>query len=155
MSEEAWLRQLPDSDRRHAEGLLRELATLGCRDPYSWAGAEIEADIPQLARYRFLHDLWPRLIDAWPDAVTGHEAARRAVRAGASPDDLGALARTVAYETVAAMLVHLADEHPPADLPSWRLTEVDATGAPTGRGLLGLDTDLPALDPSTPQGGRP
>jgi hypothetical protein len=133
--------------------LRHALDELGCDDPDGWARSEIEENIPQLARYRFLHTLWPQLIDGWRNGVINISAAQRAQQAGADRDDLTQLARAVAYETVFAMLTHLADDQA-ADggLPSWALVETDPGGTPTGRHLDALHEDLLTLDPSGREG---
>ncbi|AVT34191.1 hypothetical protein C6361_05355 [Plantactinospora sp. BC1] len=126
---------------------------LGCADPHGWTRSEIEENLPQLARYRFLRTLWPRMIDGWHDGITNIPAARRALDAGASRPDLTQLARAVAYETVFAMLQHLGDdERATAEVPSWTLAEISRTGHITGRQLDGLHEDLLALDPSGREG---
>jgi hypothetical protein len=117
------------------------------------APSELSENIPQLARYRFLHSLWPQMIDSWRDeGVIDIPAARRAIDSGASPDDVAQIARAVAYETVFAMLAHLAGQESAEDLPTWALTEVDAAGRPTGRHLDMLHEDLLLLDPSGQDG---
>jgi hypothetical protein len=149
----AWLQQFPADTRQRAQRLLHALNELGCDDPEGWARSEVEENIPQLARYQFLHTLWPQMIDSWRDGITNIPAAQRAQRAGASRDDLTQLAQAVAYETVFAMLSHLADDDQATDsLPSWTLTETDPAGTPTGRSLDSLHEDLLALDPSGQEG---
>lgn len=151
--QQTWLQQLPTDARERARWLLGALAQLGCDDPVGWARSEIEEDIPQLARYRFLRTLWPQLIDSWCTRITNLPAARRAFEAGASHDDLTRLSRAVAYETVFGMLYHLADDDQSADeLPSWALTEISPAGNATGRLLDGLYEDLLTLDPSGHEG---
>lgn len=150
---QASLQQLPTDVRDRARSLLDVLDQLGCDDPDGWARSEIEADIPQLARYCFLRPVWPQMIDGWRNGITDIPAARRALDAGADPHDLTQLARGVAYETVFAVLCHLADEDRDTDrLPSWALTETSPSGEPTGRRLDGLHEDLLTLDPSGREG---
>ncbi|MEJ3652525.1 hypothetical protein WEH80_06025 [Actinomycetes bacterium KLBMP 9759] len=149
----AWLQQLPADTQEHARRLLDALARLGCHDPEVWARSEIQEDIPQLARYRFLKSLWPDLIDDWQAGAAQLPAAQRALLAGADEHDLTQLARAVAYETVFAMLLHIGDG--PSDderLPGWAVSEIDPDGEPTGRLLRGLHEDLLGLDPSGREG---
>ncbi|MET8835100.1 hypothetical protein ABZV78_14455 [Micromonospora sp. NPDC004540] len=151
--QQTWLQQLPADAREHARRLLGAFNHLECDDPEGWTRSEIEEDIPQLARYRFLRPLWPQMIDSWHDGMANIPAARRAVEAGASQGDLTQLARAVAYETVFAMLYHLgADEEASDQLPSWALAEITPTGEATGRHLDGLHEDLLTLDPSDRDG---
>jgi hypothetical protein len=144
----AWLEQLPVDDRQRAHHILNALRELGCDDPQGWAESEVRENIPQLARYRFLRPIWPEMIVCWRDGITAAPAARRAIDAGASPDDLAQLARAVAYETVFAILTHLADDQVAEGLPTWTLTEVNPADQPTGRPLDALHEDLLTLDPS-------
>ncbi|WP_412738514.1 hypothetical protein [Krasilnikovia sp. MM14-A1259] len=143
-----WLQQLPVDDRQRAEQIVTALHELGCDDPQGWCESEISENIPQLARYRFLHDLWPRMIDVWRDGISKIPAARRAIDSGARLDDVAQVARAVAYETIFAMLAHIADTESGERLPRWALEEVDAAGQPTGRYLGTLQEDLLSLDPS-------
>ena len=138
---------------QRTQQLLDAFKQLGCDDADRWARSEIEDDIPQLARYRFVSTLWPQMIDSWHDGMPHIPAAQRALDAGVSEDDLTLLARAVAYETVFLMLHHLGAEHDAADeLPSWALAELTPAGAATGRHLAALHEDLLALDPSGREG---
>jgi hypothetical protein len=149
-----WLQRLSDDDRRRAEQMLQALREMGCQgaDAYLWARSELGENIAQLARYRFLHQMWPRFIDAWRDRIDHLPATDRAIAAGAQREDLSQLARAVAYETVQDLLYYLDDDgldRPLADqLPYWKLMELDPTGAPTGRQVGGLFESLLGLDPS-------
>lgn len=150
-----WLAQLPPDTAHRAQELLRTLTDVGCPDPAGWVRSEIDENIPQAARYRFLHQLWPRMIDVWHGGIGSIPAARRALEAGADHEDLVRLARAVAYETVFAMLVYLDDDQPGASaeaLPSWWLGEVDPAGILTGRPVQGLYEDLLTSDPSGSDG---
>jgi hypothetical protein len=153
--QDRWLEQLSADARQHAQRLVSALQHLGCDDPAGWARSEIEENIPQLTKYRFLHKLWPRMINGWGDGIGNLPAAQRALQAGADPEDLTQLARAVAYDTVFAMLYHLDDDDPDAftdTLPSWALIEIDREGAPTGRNVDALYEDLLTLDPSGKDG---
>ncbi len=123
-------------------------------DVEGWIGSELSEGIPQLTRYRFLSTLWPGMIDCWGEGIERVPAAARSLAAGADRADLVRLARLVAYETVFAMLYHLADDHRDDcdDLPFWELTEVDPDGRHTGRTVGGLYEDLLGLDPSGNEG---
>ena len=112
-----WLAQLPADTAQHARKLLETLSQLGCPDPDGWVRSEITENIPQAARYQFLHTLWPRMINAWQTGIDNIPAAQRALQAGADHDDLARLARAVADETVFGLLYHLDDDDPdePAD----------------------------------------
>jgi hypothetical protein len=49
---------LDGEQRRRAEALAEQFRELGAGDPEGWAASEVEADIPQLARFLFLRRLW-------------------------------------------------------------------------------------------------
>lgn len=106
-----WLAELAPDERAEADRLAADLTRLGCATPLAGARSEIEFDLPQVARYRFLRGLEERLARSLPGV------------------DAAGLVRVLA--------AHLDDDDPPAGLPSWALTEVDPSGAPTGR-LLAL-----------------
>ncbi|MGW6589351.1 MULTISPECIES: hypothetical protein [Streptomyces] len=133
-------------------------------DARDWAESEAEEGLPQLARYRLLRTVWQD-VDAWGTAArqwvdayradgAAADAVDRALAAGLTTEDLGALAREVARETAFGVLYALAD---PADgslpaeveaqLPGWRLAELNAAGAPTGRHLDALHEDFAELEP--------
>lgn len=87
--------------------LFRALGADG--DARDWAESEAEEGLPQLARYRLLRTVWQD-VDAWgtaaPQWVAAYrtdgaaaDAVDRALAAGLTPEDLGALAREVARET--------------------------------------------------------
>ncbi|MEU3056148.1 hypothetical protein [Streptomyces griseus] len=136
-------------------------------DARDWAESETEEGLPQLARYRFLRTVWQD-VDAWateaPRWVAAYRtdgaaagAVDRALAAGLTPEELGALGREIARETAFGVLNALAD---PADgslpaeveeqLPGWRLAELDPTGTPTGRHLDALHEDFAELEPRGP-----
>ncbi|MFI1225837.1 MULTISPECIES: hypothetical protein [unclassified Streptomyces] len=140
-------------------------SALGAEDEArDWAESEAEEGLPQLARYRLLRTVWQD-VDAWGTASrqwvdayradgAAADAVERALAAGLTPEDLGALAREVARETAFGVLYALAD---PADgslpaeveeqLPGWRLAELDSSGEPTGRHLDALHEDFTGLEP--------
>ncbi|MEI7032483.1 hypothetical protein [Streptomyces pratensis] len=136
-------------------------------DAEDWAESEAEEGLPQLARYRFLRTVWQD-IDAWGAGAhrwvesyrcggSAAEAVERALAAGLTPEDLGALAREIARETAFGVLHALSD---PADgslapdveerLPRWRLAELDPAGEPTGRYLDALHEDFAEVEPKGP-----
>lgn len=174
---EDWLATLTRSERQEALELLDRFNALGAEDAEPWVRSEIAEDIPQLARYLVLRSLWPDHIDAWArNAGTwiGHavkaadsqpdggfaEAGRavgRALAAGVSMTDLGAIARMIAYETAFGVLDHIDEGHDPTagdDAPGWRLVETDADGAATGRLIIGLHEDILAMAPRGDTGPR-
>ncbi|MGW6444135.1 hypothetical protein [Lentzea sp. NPDC055074] len=100
--------------------------------------------IPQRARTRFLRGMWEIVDQHGPGPTySGGEAARARLAAlGASPEDLGAFARMVAFEALHSALYFLDD---PGDddtgSPGWALIETSG-GELTGRLVQGLYEDL-------------
>jgi hypothetical protein len=172
---EEWLSSLDPAVRWRAVALRNDFRDLGARDPESWARSEISEGIPQLARFRFLRGLWQGDIDSWRDNADtwvanvrrelaryphapfadGMAVLRLVDELGASPAELGTLARMVACDAVGGVLVRLEDpwvgeDGLPEDLrerlPCWALVE---TAGPddqlTGRLVGGLHESL--LDP--------
>ncbi len=142
--------------------LFRALGADG--DAPDWAESEAEEGLPQLARYRFLRTVWqdvdawgaeaPRWVAAYRSDGVAAGAVDRALAAGLTPEDLGELAREVARETAFGMLYALADPTDgslpaeiEAQLPGWRLAELDPAGEPTGRHLDALHEDFADVEP--------
>ncbi|CAD5956566.1 MULTISPECIES: hypothetical protein [unclassified Streptomyces] len=129
-------------------------------DAPDWAESEAEEGLPQLARYRFLRTVWqdvdawsteaPRWVAAYRSDGVAAGAVDRALAAGLTPEDLGELARETAFGVLYA-LADPADGSLPAEieaqLPGWRLAELDPAGEPTGRHLDALHEDFASLEP--------
>jgi len=166
-------------DKQHAYELLVERFRLaGAPDPESWASSETRENLAQLARYCFLKRLWPRIIDPWRDEpdwfehyVTNAEksphgafadaglALQRLLGLGASRQDVGRVARAVAYAVVFRLLHHLDYGVDPAlaeqfrdQYPGWALMELGPDGEPTGSDLGGLYESILSMDPSGREG---
>lgn len=138
------------------DDLTRRMSELGAPDPASWARSEINDNIPQQARYLFLRNIWPQLIDRYADesVIRRLPATARLLDAGASMADLAQALRSVAYETAFAVVDRVDegyDPDAPVDSPGWRLMETDAERL-TGRAVGGLHESLLSLDPSGREG---
>lgn len=125
------------------------LARLGARDPDQVLASE--ADEAAIARFLLLRALRHHLTAAgepFPLGAAlkaGEDAWERLHAAGADPDDLQAVVRTVAAEAALAQLDLLEagrDWEAPSEAPGWALIETDAAGRPTGRPLGGLQETL-------------
>ncbi|WP_203822146.1 hypothetical protein [Paractinoplanes ferrugineus] len=112
--------------------IVTALHELGCDDPQGWGKSEISENIPQLARYRFLQNIWPETINGWRDGISNLPAAQRAINSGASAHDVAQLARAVAYETAFAMLAQLTVDNPGEGLPGWALAGPALLDSPPG-----------------------
>lgn len=166
-----WLESLSDETRARAEALIEELRAAGAPRPEAWAHREVREGLPQLSRYLLLRHLRDEAIDAWRDSALWMEnlaedardgsgspfadaavAVLRLLESGAPREDLQAIARFVAYESVFSVL-HALDEGYDTDregpLPGWALVERDPLGHVTGRHLDRLHVDMPSLDPSS------
>jgi len=169
-----WLAALTNSKRRKALELLGKFHALGADDPEGWVRSEISEGIAQFARYLMLRAIWPDQIDIrarvpeeWIDRATSAadktdgyfadagRALSRALAAGVSREDLGAIARMVAYETAFGVLDRIDEGHEPAagdDAPGWVLMETDPEGNLTGRTVDGLHEDVLSMDPTGREG---
>jgi hypothetical protein len=171
---------IPEGKEAEYERLLELLREAGADDPEGWAGSEVHENIAQLARYCFLRSLWPRHIDTWRDDLTWVDRMTKAAEKesqgffgdagqamanltkGGTREDLGRIARFVAYCTIFDLLYHL-DFGTDPDLedrgisdkyPGWALMEIGPNEELTGRDLGGLYESLLTMDPSGRE-GRP
>ncbi len=160
-----------------ANQLLSIMRALGASDPDSWVQSEFEENIPQLARFLVLRHLWSRTINryrdktSWiPSSIGQAErdptgmfadaglALRHMVDAGVNMQDIGNLARCIAYEAVFDVLDIIDDGYdgearasdPTA--PGWALMETDDQGELTGRQVSALHEDILIMDPSGREG---
>lgn len=161
---------------QHAR-LVDKLRAVGADQPEAWALSEVAENIPQLARLLVLRHLWRREIDVWREDIswiqdmvarakrdpTGYfadagDALQRLIGLGATPDDLGRIARYVAYSTVFGTLNTIDSGEDPEvgdEYPGWALVETTQPDETiTGRFVGGLHEDLLTMDPSGRE-GRP
>lgn len=126
---------------------------LGARDPRGWAESQLTEGIPQLHRFLFLREAWRLIVDegdtGWIDRQMEHAqkhpgapysgigaALRRALAAGASREDLAAIARGMQAEFLFG-LCYLLDDN--------GLSEPELAGV--GWGLFQTDEDGNPLEP--------
>jgi hypothetical protein len=169
-----WIAKLRPGEQAKARTLVELLIAAGIHDAEEWVRSELTENIAQTASAMFLRSIWPNHIDPYtrdlgwiereiaeserhprgPFADAG-AALGRLLSAGADPEDIGRVARLVAYETSYALLLHVgsgADEDVESG-PGWRLMEVDQEqDALTGRPILGLHESLLGMDPSGREG---
>jgi hypothetical protein len=166
---ESWLASLNSTQRKKVEEMISCMTAWGAPDAEEWVRSEIEEDIPQMARFLVLRTLW-REIDSWRDssskwqshivsmaeenpsgffADAGH-AIKRMQEAGVAVEDIGSVARFVAFESIFSVLDRIDEGSDPEidDGPGWVLAEVDTNGDGTGRIVGGLHEDILMLDPS-------
>lgn len=162
-----WLESLEPEARARADRLIEQLRELGAPHPESWARREMREGLPQISRLLLLTQLRDETIDTWRDALLWidnlagdarkeapglfGDAARAVAHMrsdGIDREDIGALARFVAYEAVFSV-IHAIDEEFASEnqdqLPGWALVELDALGHLTNRRLNRLHNDLPSV----------
>jgi hypothetical protein len=162
---EEWFAGLDEAKQQQALALVAKLKAHGAKDAEQWARSEVEEDFAQLATYLIIHRIWLCEIERWsedpeqwmnefasyqsrhplPVFADAAEAVKRLREAGVSAKDLGAVARLVAF-SAAFGVVNLIDEggirDAGEDLPGWQLSETDADGNLTGRGINGIHESL-------------
>ncbi|MFF3437782.1 hypothetical protein [Streptosporangium sp. NPDC002721] len=139
---------MSDQDRDAATALRDRFTELGANNPEEWALSEISENIPQLARFLVLRNIWPEFINSWTNVLNNIPAGARLLTAGADRDDLTTLARAIAYETAFGLLAHLTASECNHTAPGWSLRETTPEGHLTGRTVQGLHEDLLSTDPS-------
>lgn len=173
-SYEEWFAKLPEADKTRALALIEALKAHGAIDAEEWARSEVSENIAQLTRFLILQRIWSREIAPWSDEPKrwldrfiqyatprpskifkprpplplfgdAASAVARLREAGVSEEDLGLIARLIAF-SVAFDVVNLIDEGRLSDtegeLPGWRLMEIGPDGAPTARDVGGLHESL-------------
>jgi hypothetical protein len=171
---ENWLDSLDTDIRSRAQHLITRMRALGASDAEEWVRSEVQENIPQLARFLVLRRLW-RYIDNWRDesanyvpqfiAEAEHDPAgyfadaglamKRMMDAGVTAEDIGRVARMVAYEATFDVLNTIDegyDWEAGDDLPGWVLVETHTTGEPTERYVQGLHESILSMDPSGREG---
>jgi hypothetical protein len=162
---EEWLAALPEVKREKALNLTKQFRANGCEEPELWVRSEVSEDFCQFATYLILSRIWRCEIDQWSESpetwikefsgtigqtglpVFDDAAAslKRLQEAQVSAQDLGAVARLVAYNT-AFGVINLIDAGFDGDAvgetPGWSLREKDAEGNLTGRDIEGLHESL-------------
>ncbi|MCD9023460.1 hypothetical protein [Cohnella silvisoli] len=148
---------------KDSEKLIDSFIKLGCKEPESWVESELEEDIPQLSRYRFLRGLKGTInhyktSESWIDyylhsnALSDQEkkigeVLGKIIDSGVSKQDIGLLASTISLLSVHSVLYRIDDPYDydiddGEDLPSWSLVEINDKGEPTGRTVSGLFESL-------------
>ena len=89
-------------------------------------------------------------------------ALQRLLSAGSAREDIGRVARSVAYSVVFDLLYHIdygRDQDLSDDYPGWALMETEALDGEeptlTGRDVGGLHEDILSMDPSGREGRPP
>lgn len=174
MSNQQWLESLDAQDRAKADGMIALLERFGADDPLGWVSSEMQEDIPQVARFLFLHEIRSRLInnysygglvepvatDLHPTEIEakGEEAYRRLLANGADRKDIEDVARGEACRTVWEFISLLdgvieSEYDDIEDAPRWQLAEVTGPleeSELTGRCLDSLHESFNSLYPTDP-----
>lgn len=113
---------------------------------------------PEIAE-RLLRIAWQEIRGWNPGNVVNVPAARRAVDAGAAPEDLACAMGSAAYEAVFRLLFLLSAEHCEENTDArtgWMLVEADidteGRAVPRGTGLDSVHEDLLSADPTGSEG---
>jgi hypothetical protein len=137
---------------------------LGARDPAGWARSQLDAGIPQLARYLFLRQAWRLVVrdkdPSWIDDLGQIDtqapggqlgpAIDRLVSAGASRDDLTTIVRVMQWRLLAGLCYLLDDPgdlEPEVENIAWSLFQIDEDGCPIN-GIGGLIESVLETDPT-------
>lgn len=163
---EEWLAGLSQRERERAFKLTEQFRVNGCATPEPWVRSEVSENFCQFATYLILSKIWRSEIDhpwsetpeTWikefsrtvgqaglPVFEDAAAALQRLQEAQVSPNDLGAVARLVAYSTAFGVLNLLdegSDRCAVGETPGWSLRETDAVGNQTGRSIAGLHESL-------------
>ena len=164
-----WLEALGTEDRVKADRMIALLERFGANDPVGWVASEMRENIPQVARFLFLHEMRGQLIDNYsyggrtepvptnmrPAEVEakGEEAYRRLLDAGADPKDIAEVAHGEVCRTVWDFICQLdgvlgSEYDDIEDAPRWTLAEVTGSlgeGEFTGRCLDSLHENFASL----------
>jgi hypothetical protein len=126
-----------------AHDLAAAVEESGCQEPEGWVLSEISEDIPQSARFALLQALWDRAISPavrgcfWLDKGKCADVFRK-IEGALSPEERHALFVEIA-KALTFQIMNTIDEGSYNDkLPGWMVSEVDSSGATTGRELSGL-----------------
>lgn len=154
MPPQQWLESLDLQTRAKADRLIAILERFGANNPVSWVSSEMRENIPQVARFLFLHEVRSQLINKFnyrrildedeanlhPEEIEmkGDEAHNRLLNAGANPDDLERVARAAACMAVQEFIGLLdglleSEAEDIEDAPRWILAEV---AGPIGQAKL-------------------
>lgn len=174
LTPQEWLESLDGPARAKADRMIVILERFGANDPVSWVSSEMREDIPQVARFLFLHEIRSRLLNPFsygrslppgtPDMhpaemeAKGDQAYQRLLDAGANADDLEDVARGAASKTVHEFIsrldgVYESEYESIEDAPRWILAEVTGPledSELTGRCLDGLHESFYDLYPTDP-----
>ncbi len=166
-----WLESLDAQTRAKADRLIAILERFGADDPASWVSSEMREDIPQVARFLFLHEVRTKLIGNFgsrksadtdskrhPDEImaAGNDARNRLIKSGVSADDLDRVAHAAACESVFDFISLLdgleeSEIDDLEDAPRWVVAEVAGPigeSKLTGRCLDGLHESIITLYPT-------
>ena len=158
-----WLAKLPEAERERTLKLVAQFKEFGAHEAEDWARSEIHEDLAQLARFVVLNSLWRDQIDmftvytdAWlamcrsdagrslPIYEDGAAALKNIQAAGVAKEDLGKLARWIAYLVTFGVITRIDAGYDPKakTAPHWKLMEFTPNGEPTGRVVGGLHESL-------------
>jgi hypothetical protein len=174
MTPQEWLESLDAQERAKADRKIALLERFGADDPVSWVSSEMRDNIPQVARFLFLHEIRSQLINNYSYGgnqqpvptnlhpreieVKGDEAYRRLLDTGANQHDIEDVARGEACRTVWEFICLLdgvlESEYDDIEgAPRWKLAEVTGPleqSELSGRCLDALHESFGNLYPTDP-----
>ena len=168
-----WYESLDDKTRKTADQKIEILKQFNADDPLGWVSSEMRENIPQVARFLFLHRVRSEVLNGYlpfalPESMdfekslpplkrlqVGEEAFTRLIASGVNREDLIRIARAAACSAIfnfVEMLdgISYSDNDNAVDSPNWALMEIvkeNDKQESTGRILGGLHESIWGLYP--------
>ena len=168
-----WYDSLDDETRKIADQKIEILKKFNADDPLSWVSSEMRENIPQVARFLFLHRVRSEVLNGYnlfsiPEDADfekslspiarmeiGEEAYKRLIASGVNQEDLVRIARAAACSTTFKFVemldgISYSDFDNVPNSPNWELMEIVEENDKrelTGRILGGLHESVWDLYP--------
>lgn len=156
-----WFDSLDEETRLKAQKMIEQMQELGAKDAESWVRSEIAENIPQMVSFLILKQLWKE-IDSFEENVSNWTkscideaekrpqshfaelglALKRMLSLGVSLEDIGNVAKFVAFESIFRTMYVIGYGYVSDNLPGWELIETDSEGKSTGRSIQCLYESL-------------
>jgi len=168
-----WYESLDDKTRKTADQKIEILKQFNADDPLGWVSSEMRENIPQVARFLFLHRVRSEVLNGYlpfalPESMdfekslpplkrlqVGEEAFTRLIASGVNREDLVRIARAAACSAAFNFVevldgISCSDNDNAVDSPNWALMEIvkeNDKQESTGRILGGLHESIWGLYP--------